>query len=190
MIARLSDLLRHSLASSGTQEVTLREELGLLERYVDIERVRFADRLTVTTTAPEETLEALVPNLILQPIVENAIRHGVASRSVPGLVQIVALRAGDDLLLRVFDDGPGMSAAGASHDGNGVGLQNTRARLTQLYGSGERLLVEGRAEGGTAITLRMPFRVAASAGSALPCAEDVIADDAALSERVPLSSSS
>jgi hypothetical protein len=160
MIARLSDLLRCSLAEGGTQEVSLKQELEITERYVEIERVRFADRLTVVRNVAPDTLDAHVPSLVLQPLVENAIRHGIAYRSGPGQVEIASAREGDSLVLAVRDDGRGFtgeSTQGAGR-GAGVGLTNTRARLEQLYGSRGSLTIARRAEGGAEVTLRIPWR--------------------------------
>src|SRR5579863_9104862 len=132
MTARLSDLLRLTLENAGVQEVPLVKELEFLELYLEIERTRFADRLVVRTEITADTLDASIPYLILQPLVENAIRHGVASRSSPGCVIVSAVRESDMLVLQVKDDGPGISA-GVSR--NGLGLSSTRARLEKLYGN-------------------------------------------------------
>src|SRR4029079_13460186 len=109
MLARLGDLLRMTLENSGAQEVTLQEELEFLRCYLEIEQVRFNDRLTVSMHIEPETLDAKVPNLILQPIVENAIKHGIVSRIAPGRIEIIARRSDDALLLQVKDNGPGLS---------------------------------------------------------------------------------
>jgi len=160
MIARLSDLLRCSLAEGGTHEVSLKQELDITERYVEIERVRFADRLTVVRSVAPDTLDAQVPSLILQPLVENAIRHGIAYRSGPGHVEIASTRDDDFLVLAIRDDGRGFTgeASQGPGRGGGVGLTNTRARLAQLYGPRGSLSIAPRAEGGTEVTLRIPWR--------------------------------
>ena len=135
MLARLSDLLRHSLEHIGQQETTLQAELEFLALYVEIEQMRFGDRLSVDVDAAPETLELAVPAFLLQPLVENAIRHAVAPRAAGGAVEIQASRFDDTLRIEVRDDGPGFPAGPAR---NGIGLSNTRARLEQLYGASHR----------------------------------------------------
>jgi two-component system, LytTR family, sensor kinase len=163
MLARLGDLLRLTLENSGAQQVTLQEELEFLRCYLEIERVRFHDRLAVTMHIEPETLEARVPNLILQPIVENAIRHGIASRIAPGEIEIRAGRAGEALRLLVKDNGPGLQRSGAPNGRarEGLGLANTRARLQQLYGSAHRFEIADVPEGGLQVTIDMPFETVA-----------------------------
>ena len=158
MIAGLSDLLRHSLETSGQQEVPLRQELEVLELYLDIQQMRFPDRLSVRMEIEPDTLDARVPNLILQPIVENAIRHGIAPRAAPGMVSVSARRNDSLLEIRVCDDGPGLRPDAQTSDGQGIGLSNTRERLTQLYGSGHRFDMRNRAEGGVEALIVIPFR--------------------------------
>jgi two-component system LytT family sensor kinase len=165
MIAGLSDLLRYTLESAGRQEVSLREELEFLELYLNIQQMRFPDRLRVRMEIEPETLDARVPNLILQPLVENAIRHGIAPRATVGTVGVSARREDQALELRVYDDGPGLSASPSPADpGAGIGLRNTRARLGQLYGAGHRFDVRDREEGGCEARLRIPFRRARANG--------------------------
>ena len=130
MIARLSELLRHTIDAHATDEVPLREELQFLDRYLEIMEIRFQGRLLIERQIDPVTLDARVPNLILQPIVENALEHGVARKKGEGVVEIAARRSGDSLVLTVRDNGPGLRAESES----GVGLGNTRARLAQLYG--------------------------------------------------------
>ncbi len=158
MIAGLSDLLRLALENVGTQEVSLQRELEFLERYLEIERIRFADRLHVRMRIAPETLAAAVPNLILQPLVENAIQHGIAPRATTGLIEISAAREGERLRLQVKDNGPGLPA-GKSFS-NGVGLSNTMARLQQLYGAEQTLVFDSAPEGGAVVTLEIPFELA------------------------------
>jgi two-component system LytT family sensor kinase len=168
MIAGLSDLLRYTLDGAGRQEVTLREELEFLELYLGIQQKRFPDRLRVEMSVEPTTLEALVPNLILQPLVENAIRHGVSRRAAAGTVGVAAERQGGRLRIRVYDDGPGLRRASngnAKADGGregapstGIGLSNTRARLRQLYGDAQSFGVFDREAGGVEATLLLPFR--------------------------------
>lgn len=130
MIARLSELLRHTIESHATDEVPLRDELAFLRRYIEIMEIRFQGRLRVDMAIADDTQDALVPNLILQPIVENALEHGVNRAAGEGRIEIAARRDGGRLILSVRDNGPGLDAQHAS----GVGLANTRARLEQLYG--------------------------------------------------------
>ncbi|MCE9666438.1 histidine kinase [Myxococcus stipitatus] len=158
MLARLGDLLRHGLDSHGRQEVTLREELDALAPYLDIERVRFGPRLSVTYDVPPEVLEARVPYLALQPLVENAIRHGLAPRAEPGRIDIRAERDGGTLCLRVQDDGVGPPAQVAPR-GGGVGLSNLRARLTTLHGARATLALRPASPRGTVVEVRVPFAV-------------------------------
>jgi sensor histidine kinase YesM len=159
MIARLSELLRLTLDNVGQQEVSLRQELEALERYLEIEQIRFQDRLTVRLAVAPETLDARVPNLVLQPIVENAIRHGIAPRSSAGNIEIRAERRDGMIELQVIDDGPGLQP-GNEEFKEGVGLANTRARLRQLYGSDHRIEIKDADEGGLAVKLSIPFRQA------------------------------
>lgn len=159
MIARLGDFLRLTLDNSGAQEVTLQKELEFLRCYLEIETIRFQDRLTVNMEVEPQALEARVPNLILQPIVENAIKHGIAPRAAPGRIDIRARRASDLLEIEVKDNGRGLSASGRAGRKvrEGVGLSNTRARLEQLYGSNYRLDLANAKEGGLRVTLEIPL---------------------------------
>jgi two-component system LytT family sensor kinase len=155
MLARLSQLLRVALDYSGTHEVSLQEELDFLEPYIEIEQVRLGDRLNVTMDIEPATLDAKVPHMILQPIVENAIRHGIAPRASPGSIAISARTDGDLLVLEVQDDGPGL-APGRTAAG-GLGLANTRARLAQLYG--DRFSFDPHnGGGGFRVRMRIPYR--------------------------------
>src|SRR5262245_46459654 len=164
MLARLGDFLRLTLENSGAQRVTLQEELEFLRCYLEIERVRFQDRLTVDMQIEPEALDAGVPNLILQPIVENAIRHGIVSRIAPGKIDISAKRCGNTLRLQVRDNGPGLSlneGAGASIK-EGLGLANTRARLEQMYRAAHSFEMRDAPEGGLQVTLEIPFETASA----------------------------
>ncbi|MEK6408187.1 MAG: histidine kinase [Acidobacteriota bacterium] len=160
MIARLGDFLRLTLDNSGAQEVSLQQELEFLKCYLEIERIRFADRLTVQMDIEPQTLDARLPNLILQPIVENAIRHGISPRTGPGRIEIEARRLNGNLQVQVTDNGPGIPSA--SNTGaiikEGVGLANTQARLKQLYGNDHRLDLSNAAGGGLTVILEIPFR--------------------------------
>ena len=160
MIARLGDFLRLTLENSGAQEVSLQEELEFLKCYLEIERIRFQDRLTVHMEIEPQTLDARLPNLILQPIVENAIRHGISPRTSAGRIEIEARRLNGALQVQVTDNGPGLSSD--SNTGTivkaGVGLANTQARLKQLYGDQHRLDLANAASGGLTVILEIPFR--------------------------------
>jgi two-component system LytT family sensor kinase len=156
MIRKLGELLRLSVNETRTQEITLREELAFAQRYVDIERVRFEERLEVRVDVDVDTLDALVPTLVLQPVVENAIRHAISQRA-GGRVTIAARRDQGWLRLSVSDDGPGVPDGRVEE---GVGLANTRARLEQLYGVRDALrLVTALPEGGLRVEMTMPFRL-------------------------------
>ena len=154
MVADLGSLLRRTLDNGDLQEVPLRDELATLDLYLDIERTRFAERLRVRTDIDPATLDALVPNMVLQPLVENAIRHGVGTRVAGGAITIEARRQADMLSIRVSHDGPGLGAAGNER---GIGLDNTRARLARLHGERQSVELAGAAEGGLAVTLRLPL---------------------------------
>ena len=160
MVARLGDLLRIALDHEETQEVTLREELAFLEPYLEIEQARLQDRLTVTTEIEPETLDARVPHLLLQPLVENAIRHGIAPRIEPGRVEISAAYAADrrSLQLEVRDDGPGLERQGQARTRKGVGLANVQSRLEQLYGREHQFALENHPDGGVVVRITLPFR--------------------------------
>jgi sensor histidine kinase YesM len=162
MLARLSDFLRLTLETNGLQEVSLRQELDFLRRYLEIEQTRFADRLRVEMNIDPGTLDARVPNLILQPLVENAIRHGIAPSSSAGTVAIAAHRENGTLRLEVRDDGPGLPEGSPVPHREGVGLSNTRARLHQLYGNASRLDLTNARSGGLIVSVDIPFRSAAS----------------------------
>ncbi|MGA9772893.1 MAG: histidine kinase [Blastocatellia bacterium] len=159
MLARLGDFLRLTLENSGAQLVTLQEELEFLRCYLEIERVRFHDRLTVSIEIEPETLDARVPNLILQPIVENAIRHGIVARATAGRIEIRSALRNHRLRLQVKDNGPGLSSTqdSGSRLRGGFGLANTRARLEQLYGTSHLLEMSDAVEGGFEVTLEIPF---------------------------------
>jgi len=158
MISGLSDLLRYSLENIDTQEVPLKDELDVLKLYLDIEQVRFNDRLEVRMEIARETLAALVPNLILQPLVENAIRHGIGRQSAAGILEIKARRVNGKLCLRVRDDGPGISENGSKRAGAQIGLTNTRTRLQRLYGEAHAFDLSNAVGGGAVATLVIPFR--------------------------------
>lgn len=153
MIARLSELLRHTLDSRSGDEITLREELAFLQRYLDIMAVRFQGKLRVTTSIDEGVTDVRVPNFILQPLVENALEHGVG-RTGDAEIAINARREGAQVVITIADRGPGFDESAAS----GVGLANTRARLAAMYGDAASVAVRSAPEGGAAAELRLPWR--------------------------------
>jgi len=156
VVSGLSELLRMSLSSASEQEISLAKELELLAHYIEIQQIRFQDRLTVSFRIDPDARYALVPNLMLQPLVENAIRHGIAPRAAPGHVVVTAARQGGRLELSVVDDGVGESPRVEHRDG--VGLGNTRARLLSLYGSDHRFEAGSASTGGFAVRIEIPFR--------------------------------
>jgi two-component system LytT family sensor kinase len=160
MVARLGDLLRIALEHEETQQVTLREELAFLEPYLEIEQARLGDRLTVVMEIAPEALDARVPHLMLQPLVENAIRHGIAPRIEPGRIAIAAtLGKGDGRLhLQVRDDGVGMDREGGIRTRKGVGLTNIQSRLEQLYGGEHRFELANGPDGGFIVSIDLPLR--------------------------------
>jgi signal transduction histidine kinase len=158
MLGRLSDLLRLTLDRIGTQELALKEELDFVQKYVEIERTRFGDRLQVDFDIAPETLDAAVPNMLLQPLVENAIRHGIARQVGGGRVEITARRDDGNLCLMVRDTGPGLADAAPALS-KGVGLANTRSRLEHLFGERHRLDFSAPPGGGLAVKIVIPFSV-------------------------------
>ncbi|HEX8242597.1 MAG TPA: histidine kinase, partial [Longimicrobium sp.] len=154
VVERLSALLRVALRATAETEVELGRELEVLNDYLTIQQTRFRGRLHAAVAAEPGSERALVPSLILQPLVENAIRHGIAPRAAPGRVEVTARAAGGSLVLEVADDGVGMDG----EPGEGIGLANTRARLDALYAGGHRFTLEPRAAGGTVVRLELPFR--------------------------------
>jgi signal transduction histidine kinase len=163
MMRRLSELLRIALDDSGGDEVPLAAELQFLDGYLDIQRLRFGDRLNVTLEIGEGTRSLPVPRLILQPLVENSIKHGITARPQAENITIRAERTGSGLLLRVADDGPGFRTdAGhlpeSGFTSGGLGLANTRERLRGLYGDEGSLLVQDDPDGGAVVEIRIPIR--------------------------------
>ena len=156
-LMRLSDLLRLTLETLGQQEITLKAELEFLSKYLQIEQTRFADRLKVRFDVQPETLDTLVPNLILQPLVENAIKHGVARKAGPGHVDISARREGDKLLMQVRDDGVGLSEDALTALQKGIGVSTTRARLQHLFGADFRFEFH-RLPTGLAVIVAIPWK--------------------------------
>ncbi len=157
MIDRLGDLLRMTLHKSGIQEVPLKEELDVLQKYMEIEQTRFGNRLRIEMHIQPETLDAQVPSLVLQPLVENAIRHGIAPNARPGWISVHASRDGDELLLQIRDSGDGLPPDRLMALNRGVGLDNTRARLEHLY-RGRYQFTFSNLERGFCVTIRIPFQ--------------------------------
>jgi two-component system, LytTR family, sensor kinase len=180
MLNRLSDLLRTSLDSAGRHEVMLKEELDFLASYLEIEQIRFQDRLTVHMDIDPATLPARVPNFILQPLVENAIRHGIAPRATPSSIEIRSVRDNGFVELQVCDDGPGAPAAIRESLSKGIGLSNTRARLEQIYGTAHGFDISQPEAGGFRVTIKIPFKTEADGPSAQ---ENIGTDDSDFNRR-------
>lgn len=160
MITDLSDLLRLSFENLEVQEIPLKQELEFLEKYLEIEQMRFHDRLKVEMRIAPETLDAGVPNMILQPLVENAIKHGLAPRSMGGRIEIVAARNNGSLQLSVIDNGIGIPLGDLHNLTEGVGLSNTRRRLRHLYGEKHQFDLEKAEESGLKVYLTIPYKEA------------------------------
>jgi two-component system, LytTR family, sensor kinase len=158
MIARLGDFLRLTLENSDQQLVSLKEEAEFLRCYLEIEQVRFGDRLTVAFELEPQTLSAQVPHLILQPVVENAIRHAIAPRATRGHINVEAKRLNSSLRLEVRDNGPGIASNSDLPGTEGVGLSNVRARLQQIYGSDFRFELINAGGEGLTVVMEIPFQ--------------------------------
>jgi len=173
VVSDLSDLLRLTLDDTESALVPLAREIEILDRYLAIQQVRFGDRLRVRREVPSDVLAVLVPPMLLQPIVENSIRHGAAARYEGGEVSVVARREGDRLVIVVEDDGPGLDVSPEVALTKGIGLSNTRERLERTFGERQEIRLEGREEGGLRVTIVMPAgedetRVAGPVGDAAP----------------------
>lgn len=162
LIARLGTLLRQTLESTRVQTVTLRQELDFLTRYLEIQQARFGARLSFRAEPEPGTLEAVIPNLILQPIVENAILHGIAQRATPGHISILSRVRAQRLELEVRDDGPGFAGDPAGRIREGIGLTNTRERLRRHYGADHQMVLRSERGRGVTVSLVLPFHVAAA----------------------------
>lgn len=156
LVARLSTLLRMALDNTGVQEVTLRQEMDFLERYLEIQKARFSDRLQVGVNITPEAMAARIPNLLLQPLVENAILHGIAPRPGPGHVDVLGRVEGGNLHLEVRDDGLGFD--GTKRAKEGIGLANTRERLNKIYGARGQLLLRSEPGHGVSVQIVLPYR--------------------------------
>jgi two-component system LytT family sensor kinase len=167
MISRLGELLRLTLEKNDQQEVPVQQEIEFLRRYLEIEQIRFGERLQLKMEVEPSTLEAAVPNLILQPLVENAIRHAIEPQEAAGQIVLRSIRDNGRLLLQVSDNGPGLVTAQAveksSDTRERIGLNNTRERLRKLYGENQQFDLIGNAMGGVTASLSIPFRVAGTA---------------------------
>jgi len=157
MIANLSDLLRLTLRNPPSQEITLKEELELLDRYLEIMRARFEERLVVNLFVEPGTREALVPQLILQPIVENSIKHATDPSSGTITIDVCTKRENGSLLLEITDKGPGIKIDPKSTMNDGIGLSNTAERLRQLYGLAQSLTLSNGVKGGLMVRVQVPF---------------------------------
>lgn len=155
MVTRLGDLLRMSASLARSPDVPLRDELDFVNAYLEIQQARFGGQLRVVRDVDDAALDAAVPSLLVQPLVENAIRHGTSRRAGGGQLEIIARRDGAVLVIEVLDDGPGVPADASPNEGIGIG--HTRARLAQLYGDASRLELEPRPHGGTTARVRLPY---------------------------------
>ena len=160
MIARLSDFLRHVVEDSDRQQVPLGEELDFVQKYLDIQKVRFAERLQVSVDVPSELFPAQVPSLILQPMVENAVKHGIAKRVQGGAIRIAASRSNGRLTLSVYNDGPGLPV-GWEKTHSGVRNLQCRTRLQNLYGDEFDLSMQNQEPGGVEVSVSVPCVFAA-----------------------------
>ena len=160
MLVGLSDLLRHALEHSDRQEVELKEELGFIKLYLSIQQMRFSDRLQIDFYIDPNTVKALVPNLILQPLLENALHHGIGRSTGAGSISVAAKKTNDSLSITISDNGAGLPGNWQLKSNTGIGLANTAARLQQLYGENHRFDIHNRDEGGVEVEIVMPFHTA------------------------------
>lgn len=165
MLTDLSDLLRLSFENLEVQEIPLKQELEFLEKYLEIEQMRFHDRLTVNMHIAPDTLDASVPNMLLQPLVENAIKHGIAPRSSGGRIDIDAARSNGHLEISVSDDGLGVPFGDLQNLPEGVGLSNTRRRLRHLYGDKHTFNLRPREKGGISVDMVLPYKGSSADGN-------------------------
>jgi signal transduction histidine kinase len=169
MLSRLGDLLRLTLEQGDQQEVPLRQEIEFLRCYLEIEQIRFGERLQLKVNVDPSTFEAAVPTLILQPLVENAVRHGIEPQETGGQIELRSIRNNGRLVLQVSDNGPGLTpdtvqaVEASTRTREPIGLNNTRERLRKLYGENQQFDLAGNAMGGVTASLSIPFRVALAA---------------------------
>jgi two-component system, LytTR family, sensor kinase len=157
MLTGISDLLRIVLSQNNSQMATLQEEMEFIRRYLNIEQARFEDRLQLDIELAPETLPALVPNFILQPLVENALKHGISQMTSNGVIKIRSMTEGDMLQLSVSNNGPALAGSEATSENSGIGLKNIRARLERLYGASQQLTLNGADGFGVIAVIRIPF---------------------------------
>ena len=157
VLAQLGDLLRRALSTVDVPEITLREELDFLQCYLAIESVRFSDRLHIRLELPEETRDGLVPTMLLQPLVENALQHGLQKAAGPGTLVVRAGRIGEQLWIEVEDDGLGTDSGEETPTHGGLGISNSRRRLERMYGAHQRLELKALESGGTCVRLELPW---------------------------------
>jgi two-component system sensor histidine kinase AlgZ len=169
MLAQIGELLRTSLDKEVMPEVTLSQEMAFTERYLAIEQTRLGERLQVALAIPPETLDAQVPSMLLQPLVENAVRHGISPLIEGGTVAIESELCAGRLRIVICNSGR-RGAKRQNENGNGIGLSNAAERLKTLYGDDHHLSVEWPEAGGCEVTVELPFRTAAKRQEALACA--------------------
>ena len=158
MITKLGDFLRLSIDHAGAVEVTLSQEIDFVKRYLEIEQMRFEDRLRVEYEISPNAINALVPNLILQPLVENSLKYGISQMERNGVLRIMCAVEDGRLRMRVADNGPGLNPMKATNGRQGLGLANTRGRLERMYGGNHKISLENAEEGGFLVTIEIPFR--------------------------------
>jgi len=157
MLSLLNNFLKTTVFLSERQEISLEEELRFVKDYLEIEKVRFSDKLEVKEDVAKETLQAQIPNLLLQPIVENAIYHGIAPKTSNGIIQISAKKVGQQLLICVEDNGPGLTLMKKKKSKEGIGLKITKERLAHLFGTDHLFELENLVSGGVRVTIGIPF---------------------------------
>ena len=183
-VVNLSELLRRVLATRTALEVPLEDEIALVERYLEVEKLRFRDRLTVRMDIAPDAHHARVPSLVLQPLVENAIKHGIAGREGPGRVEIIARREGRRLVLEVRDNGPGFAKTGDAAQSSGIGLANTHERLARSYEGRYRFELGSADGGGACVRLEFPYiESARGAGDGDGASPERAAGDRGLDQR-------
>jgi LytS/YehU family sensor histidine kinase len=165
-VSRLSDFLRYTLDNDPMSQVTLSSELGAIDLYLEIEKVRFGDRLIIEKSIESPAEKALVPSLILQPLIENAIKYAISPSEEGGTLRISARVQLDVLVIQVSDTGPGLGNCESKHKSSGVGLKNTRERLQQLYGDDQAFTLAPNEPRGLTVTINLPFELPREGGDA------------------------